>query len=78
LYQHFFDTGKTGRLGAAGVSVAAVGERSDNPFDAKTVQLDQNFKTNGYWPVRVLRVLFERCTRVRICLNRPLLTYLFA
>ena len=75
MYQHFFDTGKTGRLGAAGVSVAAVGERSDNPFDAKTVQLDQNFKTNGYWPVRVL---FERCTRVRICLNRPLLTYLFA
>ena len=45
---------RAGRLGAAGVSVAAVGERSDNPFDAKTVQLDQNFKTNGYWPVRLL------------------------
>jgi len=54
LYQHFFDTGKTGRLGAAGVSVAAVGERADNPFDLKTVQLDQNFKTNGYWPVHCL------------------------
>jgi len=51
FYKHFFDTGK--KLKAAGVSVRKSGEHftGESGVKSKVVQLDQNFKVSGYWPV---------------------------
>lgn len=51
FYKHFFDTGK--KLKRAGVSVRKSGEHltGASGYKSKVVQLDQNFKTSGYWPL---------------------------
>ena len=48
FYKHFFDTGK--KLQQAGVSVRKI-FNVDHQKKPKKMQLDQNFKTSGYWPL---------------------------
>jgi hypothetical protein len=51
FYKHFFDTGE--KLKKAGVSVRKSGEHltGESGYKPKKMQLDQNFKTSGYWPL---------------------------